>query len=270
MLPIKIWHTFGSYYKGLQHEKDNRCCQDRVHIINNNNIKGVTLADGAGSKKHSEIGAEKLTELISLDISRNFAKYYKKDINELKITLCKKIQIYLKTISGESLIDVNELGSTLLFAFTDKKNYLVGHLGDGIIGCCKNKKVSVFSEPDNEEFANITYFTTSNNIEKRIKLFKGELGEITSFILMSDGSQNSLFDLKNKKFSKAINEIINWPKYSTKKTLNKSLKNTLKNQIRHKTHDDCSIAFLVKLNYYPKDIYKKASNNLLEYISNKF
>ena len=65
---------------------------------------------------------------------------------------------------------------TLLFVSIKNNKYIAGHIGDGIIGIIDEKgDAIVLSEPENGEFANTTYFTTSENYKYHLRLYR-EIG----------------------------------------------------------------------------------------------
>ena len=58
-----------------------------------------------------------------------------------------------------------------------------------------NNNSIMHSLPENGEYSNQTYFTTSKNLQKHLRIKKGLLSG-TSFAIMSDGSASVLFDGK--------------------------------------------------------------------------
>ena len=55
---IEKWKNVQAYEIGKLHISRNMVCQDRTHFKEINGVKIVSLADGAGSKSKSEMGAE--------------------------------------------------------------------------------------------------------------------------------------------------------------------------------------------------------------------
>ena len=74
---IKKWKCAGGQITGLGHEKFNIPGQDRIAIKENGLIKCIALADGAGSRKKSQIGAEIITKSICEISSVKFTTFYK-------------------------------------------------------------------------------------------------------------------------------------------------------------------------------------------------
>ncbi|WP_276324836.1 protein phosphatase 2C domain-containing protein [Treponema putidum] len=142
--------------------------------------------------------------------------------------------------------NINDLASTLLFVAIKKGLYIIGHIGDGVIGYLKKEELKVASEPKNGEFINTTVFTTSINVMDSMKIIKGSINDIEGFVLMSDGSENSLYQKAEKKISNSIKKIMNLLILIPKNELENMLVKTFESIICQATIDDCSIVFLVK------------------------
>ena len=106
---------------------------------------------------------------------------------------------------------VKDLASTLLFVAVKDDKFILGHLGDGVIGYLKNNCLKTASLPNNGEFSNETYFSTSKDASSHMKLAKGSVRDIDGFVLMSDGTADSFYNKKEKKlcdilpFSSSLN-----------------------------------------------------------------
>ncbi len=138
----------------------------------------------------------------------------------------------------------NEFSSTLLFVSIKKNKFICGHLGDGVIAYVYKDKLQVLSIPESGEFANETYFVTSFNYVEKFKLIKGYVDAIDAFVLMSDGTSNSLYDKRKSTVSPVVSNILNWLDHYTIAEVNDALKTNFETVIRAKTRDDCSIAFV--------------------------
>ena len=68
----------------------------------------------------------------------------------------------------------------------------------------------VLSEPENGEYANQTYFITSDNAINHFRIYKNNLDKIRGFILMSDGSYESLFDKSSNMLTQANETMFSW------------------------------------------------------------
>ena len=263
------WKIASSYYIGRGHESKKMPCQDRtaklVHFSDipqkkscirrfsyrskstnrEKSFYGLSLADGAGSCKHSDIGAEIITKKILEYIQGNFDYLYSYKTDNISKKLLDYIESKLKEISSDKKINLKDLSSTLLFVAIKDNKYIVGHIGDGVIGMLdKDNNLSTISHPSNGEFSNVTFFTTSLHYPERLRIIKAPVDNNIGFILMSDGSQESLYDKRRQKLTDINKSIINWLKNYDEKKVEDALHNNLKNVICKKTIDDCSIGIM--------------------------
>jgi len=241
---IKIASAF---VQGRGHIKKNIPCQDRTYSLINkkDNFYSVSLADGAGSCKYSHFGAEIVTRKILALVSENFLKLKSENNEKIKKFLISNLIIELDKYSKENNIPIKELASTLLFIAIKDKEYIAGHLGDGVIGFENTQnELSVISHPDNGEFSNSTYFVTHNDSYKHFRIFRGEIENIEGFIIMSDGAEESLYDKKNKTLSSVCSQMLDWLNNNSERKVEKALIYNLDNIIKTKTFDDCSIGLL--------------------------
>lgn len=244
---INKWKLASAYVTGRGHHLKNVSCQDRTfELIKNHStgtFYGLALADGAGSCKYSDLGAEIITEKTLSFIKSNFSSLFKS--NKISQDLLYYIDTTLNNLAKEKNIEVKDLSSTLLFVALKESKFIIGHIGDGVIGVLdKNNKIHVLSQPENGEFSNSTYFTTSSNYPSRMRIKKGIIQNSIGFILMSDGTANSLYDIKNKKLIEVNIDIINWLEKESSKTVKLALTENLENIIKKKTLDDCSLGLM--------------------------
>ena len=254
-----MWHFLYSKSRGSSHIKENLPCQDNTYSKIENDVYVISLADGAGSAKHSDEGSKQATIVLADDLCINFDKHYdNNNAQEVSDYLISVIIFGLNEIiknKKEQGYKLNDLASTILCVAVKDNKYIIFHIGDGVIGFVRNHTLHVASTPENGEFVNTTIFTTSKNSSKTSTLKKGLLntnrGEITSFILMSDGPEVSLYSKKNNTLSNGLLKIIDTIPYTYYTYMNALLKHTLENLIAKQTTDDCSIIFLVKDKDFP-------------------
>lgn len=243
------WKLASAYVTGRGHLTKNVPCQDRTSELVNRHSTGVfygsSLADGAGSYKFSEVGAEIVTKEILTYLKSNFSNLLKiKSVSRKIIQHIKKI---LSVEAKNRAIDIKELSSTLLFIVIKKDKFIVGHIGDGVIGVLdKNNNISVLSHPDNGEYLNSTFFTTTENYPNRLRIIRGNIVDSTGFILMSDGSGESLYNSRTKKLAPVNAEIINWLNAGSSEEVHIAIQSNLNEIIKQKTFDDCSLGILKK------------------------
>jgi len=242
----KLIRVAGSFVAGLSHIKKNIPCQDRVLSNSANGTTVIALADGAGSYKRPEIGAETVTSYICEYIVNNFNILYNKKSEEIAKIVLVGIREQLINKAKSLSLDVKELSSTILFVGVNNGRYLAGHIGDGMIGYFSDNKAIPLSYPDNDN--EYTVFPMNKGALKRFRIYRNDLKKIKGFILMSDGTYDSLYDPRSKQLVDANNIMFEWlqnPKLSNEKVeseVRKTIKdNFLKNSING---DDCSVNIL--------------------------
>lgn len=230
--------------RGYLHIRNNLPCQDKTYYLKNNDLRVMVLADGAGSAKHSDIGAKEAVKCIANYINSSFDSIFKnirkKSIKE------EMIQLIIKKIEKikPKKNNIKDYASTLLFIATHKDRYILGHLGDGAIGLKRGKKVRILSAPENGETENSTFFYTSDSAVNRIRLKKGKVNQDTTFILMSDGAFECIYDKSDQQFTNAIYSFIDWTKEEDEKKVSAAILKNIKNHFVDKTTDDISLSIL--------------------------
>lgn len=148
-------------------------------------------------------------------------------------------------MSNECKCEIKELASTLLFVAVKGEQYVLAHLGDGVIGYQKDGELKIATEPNNGEFANETVFVTSRSAPQSIKMMKGSLNDITGFVLMPDGTENSFYDKKNKRLAKGVSKIMKLSMLMPRDVVEQVVEKAFEGTIKMNTTDDCSLALMV-------------------------
>ncbi len=244
---IKGWQIVASYVEGRLHEQRRIGCQDRVSYYRKDGKYCVALADGAGFSDYSQKGAQIVAKNICRYIVRNFDKLVSKKEENIKEVVKEAILRLLSATAKAEGIEIRLLASTLLCVAFNKNEFLSLHMGDGVIGVLRKEEVLPFSLPDNDEFVNVTCFTTSSNFERNLRVSKGKLDDIQGFILMSDGTAEALYHRKKQEFALAVKKIFNWFGRYDCKMIKKALDINLGKMIRNFTYDDCSIIVVKRI-----------------------
>ena len=252
-----MWNVIHCAVQGRGHVKNNIPCQDKTYSIFINGVNVVALSDGAGSAKLSHFGAENTVKNICFELAEEFDNFfYEEDGIIIKNKILSKTLERLTKLSLELNCELKDLASTLLFVAIKEDRFILSHIGDGVIGYLKDGEIKIATQPENGEFINTTVFTTSKNAINTMKIIKGKLGTIKSFILMSDGSENSFYDKKEKKLTSNLKKIIQKMIIGPIINIQEKLEKTFKDIIIQKTSDDCSIAIMVDENMELKDLEK--------------
>lgn len=243
-----MWNILQCAVQGRSHIKSDTPCQDKTYSSVANDTHVIALADGAGSARLSHYGAETVTKYICSELTEKFDVYYSdNDGVAVKQQLMAGVLNSLQKQAEELKCNIEDLASTLLFVAVKNKQFILAHIGDGVIGYLKNEELKIASYPENGEFANTTIFTTSKDALMTMKLIKGSLENIQGFVLMSDGTEASLYNKKERKLAFAIKKIMQMSIILTHNNVQEQLIQSFRNIITKATTDDCSIAMLVKI-----------------------
>ncbi len=233
---------------GRSHVASSTPCQDFVAARRTREMACVALADGAGSRAQSEIGAEvavkatlrilcdRFDELYTLAISNRL------DVATLIVDQCISA-LGKKAKAIDSTIDA--LASTLMFVAHKNGQFLAGHLGDGIIArAAADGEIETLSHPDNGEFANTTVFVTDAMARQRFRIYAGECAS-PAFAVMSDGTAESLYSRASKvPAAPALQKLFQWNTELPKTKVGEILMANLTQAFAKKSADDCSIGLL--------------------------
>ena len=226
---------------GRGHIETGQACQDFSKTYQDKSVSIMVIADGAGSQVHSAQGARIAVEqTIRYFRKQPFDGLDDEAICEKVIQAIQDRIITSKEFSGQ----LRQYASTLLFCVLDKKNgrYLIGHLGDGMVVSHQRGRLAVASYPENGEYANMTYFTTTKEASKHLRLQRGNWQKQMGFMLMTDGAANSLYQVKTKQLAPAITTLFDWLQNNAQARVKQALQQALAQQISQKTKDDCTIA----------------------------
>jgi serine/threonine protein phosphatase PrpC len=236
---IAGFHTKSYYDK----ENIKRKCQDyhAIQIKQEEQFCVFAVADGAGSAEHADIGARVVCKRICRIMHKDFDYFFDCDPLLVKKIIIQKLRRSLRFAAKEKQSLLDEFASTLLFVAIKQNKIIVGHIGDGMIVYCKNNRLEILSHPENGEFLNLTYFVTSKYYLHHLRLYKGDVENIRSIFLMTDGMANIFYSRKQKKILKSFFESINNLDANNEVALERSIRTLLETNISKRTNDDCTL-----------------------------
>jgi len=250
--------------RGRSHLKSETPCQDATYYDSNGEVQVIALADGAGSARFSGYGAQTVTQKACKYLIANFHNMLdcdngakvKTDLINYLLSVLEERKEKVQKKPEHFDCTLKDLASTFLMVAVSEKEFILAHIGDGVIGYVKNGELKVASAPDNDEFANVTTFVTSGNALGSMRLIKGKLQGISGFILMSDGTENSLYNKQTGELSTACTKLIDVvaksPSIQKQKRHNQKprhkaeIEQLFESKIRENTSDDCSVAILAR------------------------
>lgn len=222
---------------GTDHKKTGTECQDVAGSFASGKKRLFVLADGAGSKPFARESAE---------LAIRTAKEYFMD-PELSGVCDFSKEGFAQSINHafrkEGYTEKNA-GTTLLFFFTDGKEILTGHLGDGLILFGDRAGIGAHSLPENGEFANQTFFFPSEKAADHLRIQKMAAERSKIYIFMSDGIADLLYNVQMCRVSPAAEKLAGWAESFKEKELEEILKDNLSSVFSEKVSDDLSIGIV--------------------------
>ena len=241
------WKSVCGAVQGRGHAKKDIPCQDKAARREANGVHVIALADGAGSAALSHFGAQCVVNCVTDFVAEKFFDLIaQKDGRLVTQELLSVVLAALKNEAASRDCALKDLASTLLVAAVGGGKFFLAHLGDGVIGYLNEDGLKVATTPDNGEFSNETVFVTSTTAAARMRIFKGALKNISGFILMSDGSEQSLYNKRNKTLAPAVKRLMHRTTLIDADVLTPQLERALSTVVAENTHDDCSVAILAR------------------------
>lgn len=207
----------------------------------------AVLADGAGSKRNSQVGAE-----AACTVTASILKSLKETIladpikaGALVLSGVRSQIDHLASVSGEPF---DQFGSTLLFSsiYFERGSWYTfsGQLGDGVVVLDNSSEQKVQFRQVKGIYVNETVFTTSDSPEKHLQIdLRCETRPI-GFLLASDGVAQNLVDMKSEAPSNACAEIFSWVKNHRQDVIQRAVQSNLEGIFRENSFDDISMALV--------------------------
>lgn len=246
---VSRWMAVAAAVPGVSHEKKGESCQDAVHTIRQDGVTVLALADGAGSVRYARQGAECATRCACDWIGRSFDALWDIEPAEIATSVVQQALERLQPLARELSAAIRDLASTLAFVAVKQGRYIVGNLGDGVIGCERQGQLDVLCHPRRGEFANQTYFLTSDFAARCFEVKKGDCRDVTAFSLMSDGAAEAFYRRRDKTLSRGVQQVSRWLAQYPASQIARQLEVNLREQVRERTDDDCSLAVLRHLSF---------------------
>lgn len=239
----------GASHVGRSHLRDGVECQDHAAGRLYRDTACIALADGAGSRPYSALGAQTVVrETLRICITR-FDVLFERAVHAptlLREDMVGRLQKALARTARAKGCDTGALASTLIFVAQRGKRFVAGHIGDGLIVRMESSgKLAVLSQPDNGEFLNETFFVTDPAAVARLRLYHGDDAEAGGgFLCMSDGPAESLYRRSTQQVSTACEKLLRWNSLCTRQKMSTVLASNLADVMARNTNDDCSIALM--------------------------
>jgi hypothetical protein len=149
----------------------------------------AVAADGAGSAKHSDEGAELVVRTILESLTITAVRQTDDLSNSLRLAAASAREAVLKLALDRSISE-REFASTLLVTVATPTVTACAHLGDGVIAVCEGtEEWSWVFWPQRGEYANTTRFLTDSDALTRLNVDLLR-APITDFAMMTDGLES--------------------------------------------------------------------------------
>jgi len=208
----KTWRVFSGSAIGKSHIDRGLPCQDANRFTICDDVLIAVVCDGAGSAKSSDLGSSKCSEYVIERIRKrltdshgtsNFGSILEKlgiqqsacshpNLHQCLVPHIKEIiseaRDDLLEFANSNKIEPRDLYCTLVGVVADSSGGFFFHIGDGL-GIAQNEsKAIVVSSPENGEYSNETFFVTSDDWERHVRVTPFEGEGWTDVALMSDGA----------------------------------------------------------------------------------
>ena len=242
-----MWHTEEASVIGRGHLSRSLPCQDRTFSLRENGVTALALADGAGSVRFSQEGADLAVRTVCQTLCDQFDFLIGRASPLMaRQALLKPVLEQILHRSAQLEAASRELACTLLAVAVRGDQYLLFHVGDGVIAYRKNGRLNVASAPVNGEFTNTTTFVTSRDALVKSKVIKGSSAQMEGFLLMCDGCEPALYDKPRRKLAPLADLLLERAELLASSVSEDQLRTVLAGPIAHRTQDDCSMAFLTR------------------------
>lgn len=189
---------------GERNKKEKNFNQDAFGIKLSHKAALISVADGLGSCKNSNIGSEYAIECITEWMENDLKKYDVVSDEMLLILNNKLIDRWRHKLSEVNYLTYD---TTILYAIYIDNNLIVGGIGDGMILCLYGDKTYDLSW-DKNGFSNRTVSMGSKNSKELIRsqiISISEENLPVTVLLMTDGISDDLNENSKQELPKYLN-----------------------------------------------------------------
>jgi len=230
---MKAW---GDSVIGPLHKKNKLPNQDAWAYRHYNWGSVVSVSDGLGSKKHSDLGAQQACYAV-LNAASELAKFSFASHDQLVVLIH---QIWLKSLGSYS---PNDCAATCLFVVQFGDKVILGQLGDGLVAAMGNDGMyEHIAEDKSVGFSNLTACLYSDVMASDWKIIELSTKDFNRFLLCTDGISD---DLPPESYEPFCKDFIDGHRHLSPKKRNKSIKKMLSGWPVSGHTDDKTIAVLI-------------------------
>jgi serine/threonine protein phosphatase PrpC len=241
-----LWKAASASVVGTGHERKGIVCQDAAAIETRGATMAVCVCDGAGSARLAHLGAKVVAEAISKLLLRHREAIIAGDWSG-KIVIdsaLKAINTEIRRSGGKP----KDYACTVVALLVTPHNFATFHLGDGLIAAVEGGTPRIISEPENGEFINEVVLVTSSNAYSELRTSLAPINPLlTSFALITDGSQAALYSRRTDSISQVVEQMASWLDRATIEEVSHSIKYAIREHFLERTEDDCTVVVIRRM-----------------------
>lgn len=238
-----VWHSLQWLEPGVVHRRRGEPCQDVLQNYKRKGVYGHALSDGASSCLYAQEAAKESCGVALRWLVNNFGYLKQTPLHLLRDQLFLRLYKRLDSKARRYKSILEEWGCTLLVLVHDDEDYVVVHIGDGIIAKrAYNGELRAISLPENGVQNNVTYFLTSKDARKHMRVYRGKVHEIESFVLMSDGVTEAFWFEGADAFAPALYSFLDWiSEDKNKQSVWQDIHRGIVDVVQQISSDDCAL-----------------------------
>jgi hypothetical protein len=106
----------------------------------------------------------------------------------------------------------------------------------------------IISEPENGEFINEVVLVTSSNAYSELRTSLDSVNPLlTSFALITDGSQAALYSRRTDSISQVVEQMASWLDRGTTEEVSHSIESAIREHFLERTEDDCTVVVIRRM-----------------------
>lgn len=181
-----MWKVLGGSVTGASHARLGLPCQDACGWLGLPDGVLIVVADGAGSRPRSDIGAAAAVRAVLTWAGATLAAEQETDLT----MACHVAREAIDAVARIDGTDVSDYACTLAIGLVTEASAHFAQIGDSITVIRRvSGDLDTIAPPDRAEYANETTFVTSPDWARNVRLTTIPADEIDALALSTDGLQ---------------------------------------------------------------------------------
>ncbi len=188
------WQVIGASVIGTSHRRADMPCQDAHGYCVSKQGVVMAVADGLGSAKYAEQGAQFVVQqalgLLKRELQQHPKVYEWERIMKYVFSMTC---LALGDLADSQQHNLKDYATTLLLAVATPHYLVTGQIGDGAIVGLRDEQMILISQPQRGEYANETYPLTAENALDALAITITEA--VKAVAVFTDGLQHLSLNL---------------------------------------------------------------------------